>query len=231
MTLANESIGANTSAKPPSPHKPLPVPNADFYQFVDILPPDEVAVVKQVRALHGNAASFRSSLKHWVEDSVSLRAVASAQTTRHRRRWVGGLWMQRRKPAIGGSGGNGDGALRCLDRDILRCPQRPGDDVDLFWRLGGTKAEVASDHGAFREDRLLRIGPKPLVGSGASGGLTTTAKRDGDILDSQRRKEVDRQFAVVRCLDHLGARRCRQSSQGLHHREQVDARIQRRKDS
>ena len=30
--------------------KPLPAPNSDFYQLAETLPPEELAVVKQVRA-------------------------------------------------------------------------------------------------------------------------------------------------------------------------------------
>src|SRR6185295_4561123 len=45
----------------------------------------------------------------------------------------------------------------------------------------------------------------------------------------ERRKEMDRQLALVRHFDYLGARRGRQPGQGLHRREQDDARFQRRK--
>src|SRR5258705_13290568 len=44
----------------------------------------------------------------------------------------------------------------------------------------------------------------------------------------ERRKEMDRQLALVRHFDYLGARRRRQPGQGLHRREQDDARLQRR---
>ena len=71
---------------------------------------------------------------------------------------------------------------------------------------------------------------EPLVGSGASGGLTDDGETRGRHLDPQRREAVDRQRAVVRRLDHLGARCRRQPGQGLHRREQDDARLQRRED-
>ena len=71
---------------------------------------------------------------------------------------------------------------------------------------------------------------EPLVGSGACGGLTTTAKREGDTWVLNGQKTVDRQLALVRRLDHLGARRRRQPGQGLHRREQDHARLQRRED-
>ena len=64
---------------------------------------------------------------------------------------------------------------------------------------------------------------EPLVGSGASGGLTTTAKREGDTWIYQRPEEVDRQRPVVRRFNHLGARPRRQPGQGLHRGEQDHA--------
>ena len=71
---------------------------------------------------------------------------------------------------------------------------------------------------------------EPLVGSGTSGGMTTTAKREGDtwILNGQKRWIGNAH--VVRYLDHLGARCRRQPGQGLHRREQDHARLQRRED-
>src|SRR6202030_3317207 len=70
----------------------------------------------------------------------------------------------------------------------------------------------------------------PLVGAGASGGPPTTPQGGGGVLDPQWPEAVDRQFDLVRCLDHLGSRSRRQSGQGLHCREQDDTRIQRRED-
>ena len=71
---------------------------------------------------------------------------------------------------------------------------------------------------------------EPLVGSGTAGGLTTTAKRDGDtwVLNGQKRWIGN--CHVVRRLDHLGPRPRRQPGQGLHRREQDHARLQRRED-
>ncbi len=46
---------------------------------------------------------------------------------------------------------------------------------------------------------------EPLVGSGASGGLTDDGEARGRHLDPQWREAMDRQRSVVRCLGHLGA--------------------------
>ena len=56
--------------------------------------------------------------------------------------------------------------------------------------------------------RLEKIGAfgltEPDVGSGAAGGLTTTARRDGERVGAGRAEEVDRQRHVRRLRDHLG---------------------------
>ena len=60
---------------------------------------------------------------------------------------------------------------------------------------------------------------QPDVGSGASGGLTTTAKREGDtwVLNGQKKWIGERN--VGRHHDYLGARSGPQSGQGIHRRE------------
>jgi hypothetical protein len=47
-TLGPAKAAAAGSAIKPS--KPLPAPNSDFYRLVDFLTPDEIAIVKKVRA-------------------------------------------------------------------------------------------------------------------------------------------------------------------------------------
>ena len=124
---------------------------------------------------------------------------------------------------------DGDGAHRSVDRDVLRRPQRPGDGLHLPRRIGRAEAEVAAADGPLGKDRLLRP-------DRAAGGLRGVRRPDDDgeargrHLGPQRREAVDRQRALVRHLDHLGARRRRQPGQGLHRREQDDARLQRRED-
>ena len=48
--------------------KVLPQPNSDFYQLVETLPADELAVLKQVRTfMETNVAPIIT--KYWIEDS------------------------------------------------------------------------------------------------------------------------------------------------------------------
>jgi len=52
----------------PKPTKPLPAPNSDFYQLVETLPAEELAVVKQVRTFMETKVAPVIT-KYWVEDS------------------------------------------------------------------------------------------------------------------------------------------------------------------
>ena len=53
-TAAQPAASANLAARPARAEarqpKPLPAPNSDFYQLVDVLTPEEIAIVKKVRA-------------------------------------------------------------------------------------------------------------------------------------------------------------------------------------
>ena len=46
-----------TAARKTDAPKPAPVPNGDFYQLVEVLAPDELALVKKVQALHASFAA------------------------------------------------------------------------------------------------------------------------------------------------------------------------------
>src|SRR5689334_4295927 len=86
--MTTESHVANAAAKPASPRKPLPAPNADFYQLVDILPADELAIVKQVRAfMETNVAPIIT--KHWVEDSFPFELLPTFKQL-----GIGGVGLQ-----------------------------------------------------------------------------------------------------------------------------------------
>ena len=209
--------------------KPLPAPNSDFYQLADVLTAEEKAIVKKVRDIHGEPRSSRSS-------------TSTGPTTRFR----SSCCRPSRNCSIGGLGYEGYGCAGGSQKlfgfvameiarvdasfcDVLRRAQRPGDGLDLPRRIGGAEAEMAAADGALGKDRLLRP-------HRAAGGFGNQRRPDDDRearrrhLDSQRPEAVDRQRAVVRHLDHLGARSRRQPGQGLHRREQDDARLQRRED-
>src|ERR1700689_4308368 len=62
MNTATQGKGA---AKQP---KALPAPNSDFYQLAETLPPDELALVKRVRAFMETKVAPIVT-KYWVEDA------------------------------------------------------------------------------------------------------------------------------------------------------------------
>src|SRR5215510_11419575 len=64
-TATKESITATPEKRPA---KPLPAPNSDFYEFAEMLPAEELAIVKKVRAyMETNVAPIIN--KYWAEDS------------------------------------------------------------------------------------------------------------------------------------------------------------------
>ena len=71
-----------------------------------------------------------------------------------------------------------------------------------------------------RFDKIGAFGlTEPDVGSGASGGLTTTARKDGDswILNGQKKWIGNATFGDL--TDYLGQRRRRRPGQGIHRRQ------------
>jgi len=80
-----------------------------------------------------------------------------------------------------------------------------------------SKTEMASTDGSHGEDRMLRS-DRPLVVREQEAACET-AKREA-TLDYQRQKNGSAR-PLVRHLDHLGARPCRQSGQGIHRGEKT----------
>jgi len=164
-----------------------------------------------------------------VRRCLSLRAAAVFQGAADRRPGLRRLWLRRRQPEAVRLRRHGAGPRRRLFLHVLRRPQRSGDGLDLSRRFGGAEAEMAAADGALREDRLLRPDRTPgRLGNGRWADDHGQARRRH--LGAQRPEALDRQRHVVRRLDHLGPRCRRQPGQGLHRREQDDARLQRRED-
>ena len=134
----------------------LPAPNSDFYELVETLAGGGVGGSETGARLHGDEGCAHH---HEVlgRRCFSVRNSAGDEGTQHRRRRHEGLWLQGRKCAAIRLDSHGDGALRFVDRDILRCAQRPGDGFDLPGRIGRTKTEVAPADGSLGKDRLLRL--------------------------------------------------------------------------
>ncbi len=223
MATANVPVEAPKSLpkKPFVTPKQLPPPNSDFYELAETLPPDELAVVKQVRAFMENKVAPIIT-KYWVDDAFPFELLPDIKELN-----IGGVAMN----GYGCRGGSallfglvaiGNGALRRIDCNVLWCPQWLGDGIHLSWRIRGTKTEEASANGALGKNRLLRPDRAP-------GGFGNLRRHDDDgkarrrYLGLEWPEKVNRQLSVVRHLGHLGTRPRRQPGQGFHRGEQDDA--------
>lgn len=167
--------------------KPLPAPNSDFYQLVDTLFAEDLAVVKQVRAfMDGKVAPIIN--KYWVEDTFPFELLPAIKDLS-----VAGVGMK-------GYGCPGGSAL--LFGLIAMEMSRVDSSIATFFGvhsglamgsiyLVGTEAQKQKWLPPMA--RMEKIGcfglTEPLVGSGTGGGLLTTAKREGDtwVLNGQKR--------------------------------------------
>ena len=68
--------------------KPLPAPNSDFYELAETLPPEELAVVKQVRAFMETKVAPIIT-KYWVEDAFPFELLPAVKDLN-----IGGLGMK-----------------------------------------------------------------------------------------------------------------------------------------
>src|SRR6185369_6648891 len=168
--------------------KPLPEPNVDFYQLVETLPPDELALVIEVREFMEKKVAPVIT-KYWIEDSFPFDLLPPFKELE-----IGGLGIDE---SYGGRGGS-----PMLFGLIMMEIGRFDPSFATFFGVHNGLA-MGSIYLAGSEEqkkkwlppmaRLEKIGcfglTEPLVGSGASGGLLTTAKRDGDtwVLNGEKK--------------------------------------------
>src|SRR6266702_253759 len=167
--------------------KALPQPNSDFYQLFETLPADELAVVKQVRTFMETKVAPIIT-KYWVEDSFPFELLPAIKELN-----IGGV-------AMNGYGCRGGSAQ--LFGLIAMEMARFDSSIATFFGVHNGLAMGSIYLGGSEEQKQKWLPPmarwekigcfgltEPLVGSGTSGGLTTTAKREGDtwILNGQKR--------------------------------------------
>jgi len=166
---------------------PLPAPNSDFYEVFETLIPKELAILKQVRAfLDTKVAPIIN--KYWVEDSFPFELLPALKELN-----IGGIGLK-------GYGCRGGSAL--LFGFIAMEMSRVDASFATFWGVHNGLAMGSIYLGGSEEQkqkwlppmaRMEKIGcfglTEPLVGSGAGGGLLTTAKREGDtwVLNGQKK--------------------------------------------
>jgi glutaryl-CoA dehydrogenase len=165
----------------------LPAPNSDFYQVTECLSDKEREVLKQVRAfMEAKVAPVIN--KYWAEDSFPFEVLPGIRDLK-----IAGLGYE----GYGCAGGStllaGFVAME-IARIDCSC-------ATFFGVHGGLAMGSIFLCGSEEQKKkwlppmatLEKIGSfgltEPLVGSGASGGLTTTARREGDtwILNGQKK--------------------------------------------
>ena len=176
-----------TAARKTDAPKALPVPNGDFYRLVELLNADEVAVVKKVRTFMETKVKPIIA-KYWSDDAFPFELLPSFKEL-----GIGGLGYE----GYGCAGGS-----QKLFGFVAMEMARVDPSIGTFFGVHSGLAmgsiyldgsEEQKQHWLPQMARWEKIGcfglTEPLVGSGASGGLTTTAKREGDtwILNGQKR--------------------------------------------
>src|SRR5712671_4618475 len=167
--------------------KPLPRPNSDFYELYGTLKPEELAIVKRVREFM-EAKVAPVITKYWCDDLFPFELLPAVKEL-----GVGGIGLT-------GYGCPG-GSLKLLgfvQMEIARTD--PSFATFIGVHTGLAMGSITIDGSEEQKQkwlppmaRLEKVGcfglTEPLVGSGASGGLTTTAKREGDtwILNGEKR--------------------------------------------
>jgi len=184
VATATENIQHSKDIKQP---KPLPKPNSDFYELAETLSADELALVKQVRAfMESKVAPIIN--KYWVEDAFPFELIPAFKELK-----IGGLGLE----GYGCRGGS-----QKLFGFIMMELARIDPSFSTFFGVhdGLAMGSISLDGSEEQKQKWLpqmarfeKIGcfglTEPLVGSGAAGGLMTTAKREGDtwILNGEKR--------------------------------------------
>ena len=178
-TVSAAARPAKTEARRP---KPLPAPNGDFYQIEQTLSADEQAILNKVRDfMETKVAPIIND--YWVRDAFPFELIPPLKELN-----IGGL--------------NVEGHSSKLKGMVAMEMSRIDPSFTTFYGVHtglamGTIALLGSEEQKQKwlppMARLEKIGcfglTEPLVGSGTGGGLTTTAKREGDtwVLNGQKK--------------------------------------------
>src|SRR6266852_5955896 len=167
--------------------KALPAPNSDFYELYETLNADELATVKRVRAFMESKVAPVIT-KYWVEDAFPFELLPAVKEL-----GIGVLAMQ-------GYGCAGGSLLQLGFVQMKLARVDPSFSTFIGVHVGLAMGSIYIDGSEEQKQKWLppmarfeKIGcfglTEPLVGSGASGGLTTTAKREGDTWVLHRREQ------------------------------------------
>jgi glutaryl-CoA dehydrogenase len=184
---AKETTGDFMATPTKEIKKALPQPNSDFYQLTETLPADELAILKQVRTFMETKVQPIIT-KYWVEDAFPFELLPAIKELN-----IGGVGMQ---------GYECRGGSVQLFGLIAMEMARVDSSIATFWGVHNGLAMGSIYLGGSEEQKQKWLPPmarwekigcfgltEPLVGSGTSRGMTTTAKREGDtwILNGQKK--------------------------------------------
>ena len=178
---------ATATAIKPSIPRQLPPPNSDFYQLADVLTAEEKTIVKNVRTFMETKVQPIIN-KYWSDDAFPFELLPLIKELQ-----VGGLGYE----GYGCAGGSqklfGFVAMELARVDASICTffgVHSGLAMGSIYLDGSEEQKQKWLPPMARWEKIGCFGlTEPLVGSGTSGGLTTTAKREGDtwILNGQKR--------------------------------------------
>ena len=188
MPTATVTAPGAAPAKP-AVHQPkqLPPPNSDFYQLADVLTAEEKATVKKVRTYMETKVQPVIN-KFWADDAFPFELLPSFKEL--------GIY------GLGFKGYGCPGGSQKLFGFVAMDLARVDASLCTFFGVhsGLAMGSIYLDGSEEQKQKWLppmargeKIGcfglTEPLVGSGASGGLLTTAKRDGDswVLNGEKR--------------------------------------------
>ncbi|MBV8342092.1 MAG: acyl-CoA dehydrogenase family protein [Gammaproteobacteria bacterium] len=165
----------------------LPQPSVDFYGLADTLPAEERATLRQVREFMQSKVAPVIN-EYWAEDAFPFDLLPALKDLK-----VMGAGLE-------GYGCRGGSALLfgLIAMEMARFDASIATFVGVHSGLAMGSIYMGGSEEQKRKwlppmARMEKIGcfglTEPLVGSGAAGGLTTTAKRDGDswILNGEKR--------------------------------------------
>src|SRR5260370_4576736 len=175
---ATKATASPATAKGAKPPKPLPAPNSDFYYLYETLPAEELAIVKRVREFVDTKVAPVIT-DYWVKDQFPFDLLPEVKKL-----GIGGVAMKGY-----GCAGASLALLGFIQMEVARVD--PSFSNFLTVHIGLAMGSIYIDGSEEQKQKWLppmarfaQIGcfglTEPLVGSGASGGLLTTAKRDGD---------------------------------------------------
>ena len=186
MATSAQPVGSTSAANKPGPKK-LPAPNSDFYQLSDALTQEEKAIVKNVRTYMETKVQPIIN-KYWSDDAFPFELLPSFKEL-----GIFGLGFN----GYGCPGGSqklfGFVALELSRVDASLCTffgVHSGLAMGSIYLDGSEEQKQKWLPPMARGEKIGCFGlTEPLVGSGASGGLLTTAKRDGDswVLNGEKR--------------------------------------------